>query len=81
MNNEYLDKLPHDIRSLVEEIEEKSNIEIEIQIDATRISRSLDQKGSLACEVDQHSARILIALYCMSFCTSADSYWKAFHEL
>ena len=60
MNNEYLDKLPHDIRSLVEEIEEKSDIEIEIQIDATRISRSFDQKGSLACEVDQYSARILI---------------------
>lgn len=60
MNNEYLDKLPHDIRTLVEEIEENSNIEIEIQIDATRLSRSIDQKGSLACEVDQHSARILI---------------------
>lgn len=60
MNNEYLDKLPHDIRSLVEEIEDKSDIEIEIQINAARISRSLEQKGSLACEVDQHSARILI---------------------
>lgn len=54
MDKIYLEKLPTDIRSLVEEIEDGTHIEIEVQVDASR-----DKTGTLACEVDQHSAKIL----------------------
>ncbi|OFV96858.1 MAG: hypothetical protein A3F68_10320 [Acidobacteria bacterium RIFCSPLOWO2_12_FULL_54_10] len=60
MESAYLNRLPNDIRDLVQEIEDAAGIEIEIRIDAARAKRLADDPDPLACEADENGARILI---------------------
>ena len=61
MEDAYLNRLPADVRQLVEEIEEKAGIEIEIRIDPERARQQCDGPTPMACEADERGAWILIA--------------------
>jgi hypothetical protein len=60
MEKAYLDRLPADVRFLVERIEHASGVKIEVIIDPSRARGLPDREDSLACEVDKHRARLLI---------------------
>lgn len=60
MEQQYLDRLSPDIRTLVYEIEQSSGIEIEIKVDPSRARRVPDQADPLACEVDEYGAKVLL---------------------
>src|SRR5262245_28921558 len=52
----YLEQLPPDVRRLAEHIEQETGIEIGIRVEPARIDRC----NSLACEVDEEGAVILV---------------------
>ena len=60
MEKEYFDRLNNDTRGLIQSIEKSCNIEISIKIDSSRLPNETFQRASLACEIDQNSAEILI---------------------
>ncbi len=60
MQNEYLSQLSDDVRSLVEQTEQSSGIDITVVVDPSRMRGRQDQPDSLACDVSQHGARLLV---------------------
>lgn len=60
MKNAYLDLLNEDTRLFVQSIEESSGIEITVRIDPSRRASKSNSSGTLACEVDAHTALLLI---------------------
>jgi len=60
MENSYFDLLPIDVRSLVDRIEHLSGVKIEVIVDPSRKRDLTGREDSLACKVDEHSAKLLI---------------------
>jgi hypothetical protein len=60
MEHQYLDRLSPDIRTLVNEVEQSSGIEIEVKVDPSRARGVPDQPDPLACEVNQYGAQVLL---------------------
>jgi len=60
MEDEYLDQLSEDVQALVAEIEQKAELEIEIEVDPSRAKGLPDQPDPLACVIDEFGVRILL---------------------
>jgi hypothetical protein len=60
MEEQYLSRLPPDLRSLVNEIEREGGVSIRVEVDSACRRGTHDQPGALACDVDQFEARILL---------------------
>jgi hypothetical protein len=60
MNSEYLNLLARDIRDFVSDIERQSAIEIQVEVDELRAKKDLGEINTLACDIDETGARILI---------------------
>jgi len=56
----YLNRLPSDVRNLVEQIEEASCVEIMVVVDPERARGTPAQPDSLACQVNVHGVQLLI---------------------
>ena len=55
-----MDLLREDTRKEIKTIEQFIGFEITVEIDSSRVNSSFDLPDTLACEVDEHSAQILI---------------------
>ena len=60
MQKEYLVRLSDDIRKDVKSIEQLSRIEILVEVDSSREKSDPAFPDTLACQVDEHSAKLLI---------------------
>ncbi len=60
MENAYLNRLPNDVRTLVERTEQASGVEITVRVDPSRARGRPNQSDSIACEVNTHGAQLLI---------------------
>ncbi len=60
MDREYLDRLREDTRNDVESIEQLIGFEIAVKVDSSRANNSSDLPETLACEIDENGAQLLI---------------------
>lgn len=60
MNSSYLDRLPDDLRDLVERIEIETGLEIEVEVDESRSGKYSNEQDPLACIANECEALLLI---------------------
>jgi len=60
MENDYLARLPDDLRAFVMDIEREAEIDIKVAVDGSRAGRRPGEPDPLACDIDEDGATILI---------------------
>ena len=60
MDKKYLDRLREDTRNDVESIENLTGLEIIVEIDSSRVNESADVPDTMACDVDEYTAKLII---------------------